>query len=56
MGDLQTFAVVDTFAHTPAKAEANTVDNTLGDAKAEALIDKLVVTLIDAKPKTLGVR
>ena len=56
MGDLQTFAVVDTFAHTLSKAEANTLDNTLGDAKAEGLIVKLVVTLIDAKHKTLGVR
>ena len=56
MGDVQTFAVVDTFAYTLAEAEANTVDNILGDAKAEALIDKLVVTLIEAKPKTLGVR
>ena len=56
MSDVQTFAVVDTFAHTLAKAEANTVDNTLGDAKAEALIDKLVVTLIDANPKILRVK
>jgi len=44
-------ALVDTLdetlpvAHTQAEAEANSVNNTLLDVKAEALIDKPAVTL-----------
>ena len=41
-------------AHILAEAEANRVDNTLLDVKAEALIDKLAVTLLEAEPDTLG--
>ena len=41
-------------AHILAEAKANRVDNTLVDVKAEALIDKLAVTLLEAEPDTLG--
>ena len=33
---------------------ANRVDNTLVNVKAKALIDKLAVTLLQAKPDTLA--
>ena len=44
---------VATLAHTLAEAEANTANNTLVDVKAEAPIDKLAPTLLDAKPETV---
>ena len=40
-------------AHTLAEAQANTLNNTPVDVKAEALIDKAAVTLLDAEPETL---
>ena len=49
----ETFALVDTLAYTLAEAEANTPNNILVDAKAEAQIDKLGLTFLDASPKTL---
>ena len=38
-------------AHILAEADANRVDITLVDVKAEALIDKLAVTLLEAEPE-----
>ena len=53
MGHVETFVLVDTLANTLAEEEANTPNNILVDAKAEAQIDKLVLTFLDASPKTL---
>ena len=53
IGHFETYALVDTLANTLAEAEANTPNNILVDAKAEAQIDKLGLTFLDASPKTL---
>ena len=45
LGDVETLALVDTFAHNLAEVKASRVDNTLLDVKTEALIDILAVTL-----------
>ena len=50
LGDVNTFAIVDTFAHTLAERRTNTVHNKLVDVRAKALINKLAVTLLDAEP------
>ena len=43
--DVENLAPVDTLVHTREEVEADTVDNTLVDLKAEALINKLAMTL-----------
>ena len=46
--------LLDWFEHTLPGAETNTVENTLVNVRVEALIDKLAVTLLEAKSDTWG--
>lgn len=52
--DVESLALVDTVAHTLPEAKANTVDSTLVNVRAEALINKLGVTLLEAESDTCG--
>ena len=54
LDDVKTLALVDTVPHTLPEAEANTVDNTLVNVRAEALMDILAVTLLKAESDTWG--
>ena len=47
LGHVKTVALVDTLAHTLAEPKANTVDNKIFNEKAEALIERLVVTPLE---------
>jgi len=51
MGDVETFELVDTLAHTLAEAEANTIKNALLGVEAGY---KLAITLLDSERDTLG--